>query len=117
MSYNRINEKYEKILTRFGINGRIESVTGLAVPVQEIGERDGGVTIYLNIDEIEEIEYEYKQQGELLHELLEKKEGYLKRERMITKAKEIARKNEKKEIEFDKKSLNDEYIFEAINKQ
>ena len=58
MSYNRINEKYEKILTRFGINGRIESVTGLAVPVQEIGERDGGVTIYLNIDEIEEIEYE-----------------------------------------------------------
>ena len=58
MSYNRTNEKYEKILSRFGINGRIESVTGSAVPVQAIEERDNGVTIYLNIDEIEEKEYE-----------------------------------------------------------
>ena len=58
MSYKEVNEKYEKILSRFGINGRIESVTGVEVPVQDIKERDDGVTIYLNIDEIEEKEYD-----------------------------------------------------------
>lgn len=58
MSYKEVNEKYEKILSRFGINGRIESVTGSAVPVQAIEERDDGITVYVNIDEIEEKEYE-----------------------------------------------------------
>lgn len=48
MSYKEVNEKYEKILSRFGINGRIESVTGSAVPVQAIEERSDGYRTLLS---------------------------------------------------------------------
>ena len=39
--------------------------------------------------EEEDIEYEYKNQGEILNEIIEKNESYRKRERMIERAKEI----------------------------
>lgn len=58
MSYKEVKEKYEKILAKFGISGQIESVTGAEFPAQEIKERDDNVTIYLNIDYVEEKEYE-----------------------------------------------------------
>lgn len=58
MSYKEIKEKYEKTLAKFGIKGRIESVTGSEFPIQEIKEGDDEITIYLNIEEIEEKEYE-----------------------------------------------------------
>ena len=49
MSYKEIKEKYEKTLAKFGINGRIESVTGSEFPIQEIKEGDDEITIYLNL--------------------------------------------------------------------
>ncbi len=58
MSYKEVKEKYKKILEKFGISGQIESVTGAEFPVQEIKERDDGITIYLNMDYIEEKEFE-----------------------------------------------------------
>lgn len=58
MSYIGLIEKYKQILDRYKINCNVKIVTGSEFPVQEIKERDDGITIYLNIDYIEEKEFE-----------------------------------------------------------
>ena len=55
MSYKEVNEKYEKILSRFGINGRIKSVTGSAVPVQAIEEKEAMALVEYMKKQIEEL--------------------------------------------------------------
>ena len=57
--------------------------------------------------EEEDIEYEYKNQGEILNEIIEKNESYRKRERMIERAKEI-----NKEMKINEECLINEEEYE-----
>ena len=66
----------------------------------------------IEIDEEEVIDYDYTQQGEFLHEILEKKETIEKQKRILERAKEINPLAEKK---LDQINMNNENIVHDDN--
>ena len=108
-----INEFKEQIEKEFIIENTI-----VELPVQNrflnsriITALDSIGLQQIQLDE-EEIEYQYKEQGDILQEILTKKLEYSKRERMIEKANAIAKEQNMKEIQISSESLATEQEFQ-----
>ena len=59
-----------------------------------------------------DIKYDYSEQGNILEDILEKKESLSKRERMVERANQIAKEHKMEEIKISKSSLSSEEEFQ-----
>ena len=110
-----ISEFKEQIEKEFIIEKTI-----VQLPVQNLKVNSRIITALnaIGLDKIElkddeqELNFDYKSQGEILQEILEKKHEYSKRKRMIERANEIAKEQKIPEIQIDDESLASEQEFQ-----
>ena len=103
-----INEFKEQIEKEFIIENTI-----VELPVNNLKVNSRIITALnaIGLDQIqleddeEEIEYQYKEQGEILQEIITKKQDWCKREKMIEKANEIVKEQKMEEIHINNDSL------------